>query len=371
MDTFFFNYVIIGAGVVGLAVARELASRSDRVLLIEKAKDFGSGISSRSSEVIHSGIYYKEDSLKAKLCVAGNKALYEYCNKHSIPHKNIGKIIVAVDQDEMANLLEYKSRGENNGVHQLELLSHKALARAEPEVRGVAGLYCPSTGIVDSHALMAALLRDFESLGGTFVRQAPLISGQRLDDDRHILLELGGSNQCYLKTPGLVNCAGLDAQAVAKTISGFPSVHVPPIHYAAGQYYVLSGKVPFNHLIYPVASKGGLGIHLTLDLGRSARFGPDIRWLERIDYAFDDNRRELFIETIRRYWPDLPAHKLTPGYVGIRPKLWGPSSPEQDFLIQGPKEHGVHGLVNLFGIESPGLTSALAISTYVSDLVTD
>lgn len=359
--------VVVGAGVIGLAIARRLSNAGIQTVLLESNSFFGAGISSRSSEVIHAGLYYPQSSLKAKLCVIGNSLIYEYCQERNIEHKRIGKLVVAVTDDEIELLENYRLRAKANGVQGIEILDTKKVSDIEPSVNAIAALFSPSTGIVDSHALMFSLLSDFESVGGMFVRNSPVLEG--IVGSGTTELHVGGCDPCSIESPVVINAAGLGAQTVARSLEGFPCDKIPPLHYAIGHYYALSGKAPFNHLIYPVAGGGGLGVHLTLDLAGQARFGPDISWRYSEDYTFDDSRRESFIESIQRYWPGLPAEKLTPGYTGIRPKLWGPDHPDQDFMIQGPADHGIPGLVNLFGIESPGLTASLAIADYVSELL--
>lgn len=356
--------VVVGAGVVGLAVARELQKPGRQVLLVERETQFGMGASSRNSEVIHAGIYYRPGSLKARLCVAGRHLLYDYCAARSVPHRRIGKIIVAVEEDERAVLDRYAETARANGVDDLAMLDGSQVRALEPEVLAVAGLLSPSTGIVDSHALMAALLQDFEAAGGIWLRGTAVLGAAV--EGAGFRLRLDDAEGTCVTTPRLVNAAGLDAPGFARGMEGFPTAHVPAAHYAVGQYFRLSGRSPFRRLVYPVAPAGGLGVHVTLDMAGAARFGPDVRWIDGIDYRFDEGRKAAFVEAIRRYWPGLDAGRLEPGYTGIRPKIVGPGEPDEDFLIQGPEVHGVPGLVNLFGIESPGLTAALAIGEFVT-----
>jgi L-2-hydroxyglutarate oxidase LhgO len=358
---------VIGAGVVGLAIARRLALEGREVVILEAEAAFGTHTSSRNSEVIHAGIYYPTDSLKARLCVAGRLALYRYCADHDVNHKHIGKLVVATDHDQIAALNKYREQAEINGVGDLRMLSGREVAELEPAICGVAGFLSPSTGIIDSHGLMLAFLGDAEAHGAALALASPVVSGWVANDG--IVLDVGGKEAVTLACNTLVNAAGLGAQAVARSIAGIPAVKIPPTHYAIGHYYTLAGKAPFQRLIYPVARQDWLGVHVTVDFGGQVKFGPDFGWIERIDYRFDESREAAFYEAIRRYYPELKKGALQPGYTGIRPKIAGPGAPAADFLIQGPREHGVKGLVNLYGIESPGLTASLAISDHVADLL--
>ena len=358
---------VIGAGVVGLAIARKLAMNGRDVVILEAENAFGTHTSSRNSEVIHAGIYYATDSYKARFCVSGRKALYRYCEEHRIAHRRIGKVIVACDESELPGMHKYKKQAEVNGVDDLRLLDGSALAKMEPAVRGVAGFLSPSTGIVDSHGLMLAYLGDAEAHGASLALASPVVSGAVHEDG--IELEIGGASPMRLCCATVVNAAGLTAQAVARSIAGIPAAAIPPTYYAIGHYYTLAAKTPFSRHIYPVARPDWLGVHVTVDLGGQVKFGPDFAWIDRIDYRFDESREAAFYQAIRRYYPGLPEGALQPGYTGIRPRITGPGEPVQDFVIQGTAMHGVPGLVNLFGIESPGLTSSLAIADYVADLV--
>lgn len=358
---------VIGAGVVGLAIARKLAMSGREVVILEAEEAYGTHTSSRNSEVIHAGIYYSTGSLKARLCVTGRKALYQYCADHAVNHKRIGKVIVATDHDQIAGLDKYRKQAEINGVDDLRPLSAGELAALEPAVRGAAGFLSPSTGIIDSHGLMLAYLGDAEQHGAALALASPVISGAVRDEG--ILLDVGGSESMSVVCNTVINAAGLHAQAVARSIEGVPAQTVPPTFYAIGHYYTLAGAAPFKRLIYPVARQDWLGVHVTIDLGGQVKFGPDFSWIDSIDYRFDESRTQAFYEAIRRYYPGLQDGALLPGYTGIRPKIHGPGDPASDFVIHGPRDHGVAGLVNLYGIESPGLTSSLAIADYVAALL--
>jgi L-2-hydroxyglutarate oxidase LhgO len=358
--------VVVGAGVVGLAIARRLALSGREVVVLEAAEGIGTVTSSRNSEVIHAGIYYPAGSLMARMCVAGKRALYDYCRDHGIPHRNCGKLIVATSASEAEKLQSIKAHAEANGVLDLQTLSGEAARKMEPALKCDAALLSPSTGIVDSHAFMLALRGDAEAAGAACAFHAPLERARATGDG--IELDVGGDAPMTLECRLLVNAAGLGATAVARGIDGMPIELIPPAYLAKGNYFSCSAQAPFSHLIYPVPEPGGLGVHLTLDLAGQARFGPDVEWVDAIDYAVDPARAERFYPAIRRYWPDLPDGALMPSYSGIRPKIVPPAVAKQDFMIQGPPDHGVGGLINLFGIESPGLTSSLAIADYVGEL---
>lgn len=359
--------VVIGAGVVGLAVARTLAIRGRETLVLEAEGTIGTGTSSRNSEVIHSGIYYPPGTAKARLCVAGRRLLYAYCEARGVEYRRCGKLIVAADEEQACSLEAILATASANGVHDLRRLNAGEARAMEPALSCVAALLSPSTGIIDSHGFMLALQGDLESAGGVIAFHSPVMRG-RCERDA-IRLTAGVDESTELTARVVVNSAGLEAQALSRRIEGVPAESVPPSLYAKGNYYLLQGKAPFQHLVYPVPEAGGLGVHLTLDLAGQARFGPDVEWIEKLDYAVDPARAERFYRVIRRYWPGLPDGSLRPGYAGIRPKLAGPGAAAQDFLIQGPEAHGVPGLLNLYGIESPGLTAALAIGEYVADAV--
>ncbi len=358
--------VVIGAGVIGLAVARRLAQSGREVIVLEAAEGIGTVTSSRNSEVIHAGIYYRSGSLMARMCVAGKQALYRYCREQGIPHRNCGKLIVATTPGETEKLQSIKAHAEANGVTDLQILTREGAHALEPALRCEAALFSPSTGIIDSHAYMLALRGNAEEAGAAFAFHTPLM-GARAAPGR-IELDTGGEAPMSLECRILINAAGLGAPAVARNIDGMPVELIPPAYLAKGNYFSCSGRAPFSHLIYPVPEPGGLGVHLTLDLAGQARFGPDVEWVDSIEYAVDPARAERFYPAIRRYWPDLPDGALMPSYSGMRPKIVPPAVAVQDFLIQGPRDHGIDGLINLFGIESPGLTSSLAIADYVGEL---
>ncbi len=354
--------VVLGAGVVGLAVARALAMSGREVLVLEAAEAIGTVTSSRNSEVVHAGIYYPAGSLKARLCVAGRQALYQYCGAHGVPFHKLGKLIVATDPAETAALEQIGAQAAANGVA-LTSLSITEVAALEPALHVAAALHSSETGIVDSHALMLAYQGEAEAAGAMLAFHAPLLGGELLDQG--VRLEVGGEATMALECHILVNAAGLHAPALARSIRGIPSKSIPRGYFCKGSYYGLAGRAPFRRLIYPVPEPGGLGVHLTLDLGGQARFGPDVEWVEHEDYDVEPGRAAGFYAAIRRYWPALPDGALVPGYAGIRPKISGPGEPAADFAILGPAAHGVPGLVNLFGIESPGLTASLAIGEAV------
>jgi L-2-hydroxyglutarate oxidase LhgO len=358
--------VVIGAGVIGLAVARRLAQAGREVIVLEAAEGIGTVTSSRNSEVIHAGIYYKADSLMARMCVSGRRALYQYCRDHGIPHRNCGKLIVATTPQETGKLQSIRAHAEANGVTDLRTLSGAEARALEPALNCDAALLSPSTGIIDSHGFMLALRGDAEDAGAACAFHTPLLRGRAAAG--RIEIDAGGEAPVSLECRLLVNAAGLYAPAVARSIDGMPIELIPPAYLAKGNYFSCSARAPFSHLIYPVPEPGGLGVHLTLDLAGQARFGPDVEWVESIDYAVDPARAERFYPAIRRYWPTLPDGALMPSYSGIRPKIVPPAVATQDFLIQGPQDHGVDGLINLFGIESPGLTSSLALADHVGEL---
>lgn len=353
--------VVIGAGVVGLAVARALAQSGRDVLVLERHGAFGTETSSRNSEVIHAGIYYPPGSLKASLCLSGRRALYGYCESHGVPHQRCGKWILAVDAEQQQALAAIAAQAAANGV-ELMPLTGAALA-AQPEIAAVAGLASPETGIVDSHQLMLALLGDLEDAGGRVVYRTEVESAESSGAGH--CLRLGGDLSCLLECRQLVNAAGLDAHRLARNWGGLPQARLPSLYLARGHYFTYQGSHPFRRLIYPVPEPGGLGVHLTLDLAGQARFGPDVQWVDSLDYRIPPERQAQFAQAVQRWWPALEPDRLQPAYAGIRPKLSGPGQPAADFHIEGPEEHGLAGLVQLLGIESPGLTASLAIADLV------
>jgi L-2-hydroxyglutarate oxidase LhgO len=357
--------VVVGAGVIGLATARALALSGRDVIVIERAFTIGFETSSRNSEVIHSGIYYPPGSLKAASCVEGRERLYAYCRERGVPHARLGKLIVAADETEIPGLEAIAAAARANGVDDLEWLTGAEAQHLEPELCCTAALLSPATGIVDSHALMLAYQGDAETAGATVVLRAPVVSGRVCSGGFE--LAIGGEEPTALRCRTLINAAGLYAPSLARCIEGLPPETIPPAYFCRGVYFTLSRRVPFRRLVYPVPVPGGLGVHLTLDLAGQARFGPDVEWIADIDYAVDPARSRAFYAAIRNYWPALPDEALQPGYAGIRPKICGPGEPAADFLVQGPRSHQVPGLVNLYGIESPGLTASLPLADAVVD----
>ncbi|MER8950142.1 NAD(P)/FAD-dependent oxidoreductase [Mesorhizobium sp. M0809] len=362
--------VVTGAGVIGLAVARSLAAQGLETLILEATDAVGTGTSSRNSEVIHAGIYYPQRSLKARLCVDGRKMLYRYCAERSIPHRRCGKLIVATDEAQQPVLASIRANAAACGVDDLRLLDAAEAQALEPALHCTAALLSPSTGIIDSHALMLALLADAENRGAMLSLNTR-IEGGRIETGRIVIetTDTASGERFAIATPRLVNAAGLGAMVLAGSLGGFNREFLPTLHYAKGSYFSMVGRVPFSRLIYPVPEPGGLGVHLTLDLGGSVRFGPDVEWTDMLDYRVDPARGTRFYEAIRKYWPDLTDGSLQPAYSGIRPKLSGPDEVNSDFLIQDATTHGIPGLVNLFGIESPGLTSSLAIAEHVARIL--
>ena len=399
------DVVIAGAGVVGLAIARALARAGRDVLILEAADAFGTGTSSRNSEVIHAGIYYPQGSLKARFCVAGRDLLYAYCEAHGVPFRRCGKLIVATTEAQLADLERIRSAARANGV-ELQRLSAAEARAMEPELKCEGALLSPATGIIDSHAYMLALLGEAERHGATLACNSRIIGGRV--DSRGIILRIANTegascdatagesaatssdagaarsrdasgapgtfdraeaeNATELRARLFINSAGLHAPHLARRIEGFPAAHVPPAYFAKGNYFTLAGRSPFSRLVYPIPEPGGLGVHLTLDLAGRARFGPDVQWVDTCDYSVDPARSARFYGAIRQYWPALADGALQPAYCGIRPKISAPNAPNADFRIDGAATHAVAAVINLFGIESPGLTASLAIADYVAQL---
>ena len=355
--------LVIGAGVIGLAVARRFALAGHSVMVLEQQAGFGMETSSRNSEVIHAGIYYPPASLKAALCVAGRAALYEFCANRGVPHRQCGKLIVANGDRQMAELARIKANAEACGTTDLIWLDAADIARLEPDIRCDHALFSPSTGILDSHAYMLALLGEAEAFGASLVCQTEVTALKR--EPSGWLVTIAGDDTPVIMARNVVNCAGLHAQKLAAMIDELPASHLPQLHYARGCYFTYGAKTRFRHLIYPVPEPGGLGTHLTLDMGGQVRFGPDVEWIDAIDYTVAANRGDTFAEAVRQFWPQADPQLFQPAYAGIRPKLSGPGEPAADFRIDGPADHGVPGLFNLFGIESPGLTSSLALADHV------
>ncbi len=361
--------MVVGAGVVGLAVARALGLAGREVMVLEQEAAIGTATSSRNSEVVHVGIYYPTGSLKARLCVAGRDMLYAYCAERGVAHRRCGKLIVANTQSQLAALPAILDKARANGVHDLQLLDRQQALQLEPGLECLGSVYSPSTGIVDSHGLMLSLQGELENAGGMVICHAVVERINATPDG----LEVHTADGTRLLARTLINAAGHGACVLAARVQGLDARHVPQAWFAKGSYFTLAGRSPFSRLIYPAPEPdkhlAGLGVHLTIDLGGQAKFGPDVQWVERADdLQVDPARGDAFYAEVRRYWPGLPDGALMPGYAGMRPKINGPHEPAADFVIQGPALHGVPGLVNLFGIESPGLTSCLAIADHVAAL---
>ena len=361
---------VVGAGVVGLAIGKSLAKAGREVVVLESESHFGEGVSSRNSEVIHAGIYYPKDSLKALMCVEGKHRLYEYCLTHNVGHQRCGKLIVATSAEEEGVLEGIKQKANDNGVADLEYWGPERLRVAEPELKATLALFSPSTGIVSSHELMAAYLGDLEAAGSGYVSHTKMV-GAEVQADGFVVRTSSGGEDYTFRCRLMVNAAGLGAQSVAGVTTGLDPSTIPPLYLCKGNYFSMSGGNPFRHLVYPVPhpSGAGLGIHATIDLGGQVKFGPDVEYIDEADYAVNVARLDDYYEAVRRYFPRLPDGALAPAYAGIRPKLQGPNDPVADYCIQGPEDHGVDGLVNLYGIESPGLTSSLAIGERVRTLL--
>lgn len=370
--------VVIGAGAVGLAVARALAMAGRDVLILESQNAFGTGVSSRNSEVIHAGLYYPTGTLKAELCVQGRALLLEFARAFRVPHRLMGKLVVATEPAEVPAIEHLWAQARANGVMEAELIDGAAARAKEPALRAVAALHSPGTGIIDSHALMTAILGQAQAHGAQLALCSPVLGGS-VQPDGMVVLHVGGDEPMRLKARMVVNAAGLSAPAIARRIQGLPASTIPAAYFCKGHYFSLQGRAPFSRLVYPVHTAAGLGTHLTLDLGGQARFGPDVQWLSAtedwlsaavpdelpLDYAVDQGRAAAFEQDIRRYWPGLPAGALSPAYTGIRPKVVGAGQPAADFTLSGPQQHGLQGWMGLYGIESPGLTACLAIAELV------
>lgn len=361
--------IVIGAGVVGLAIARELACSGTEVLVLEAEEAIGMGTSSRNSEVIHAGLYYPEGSLKARLCVEGKKQLYAYCDARHIPYKRMGKLLVATADSQVPYLEKIAAQGKANGVDDLQWLTAEQTRKLEPELDCAAAVLSPSTGIIDSHAYMLALQGDAENAGAQVILRTPMLHAN-IDADGAFTCHFGGDEAMTLRCRTLINASGLHAPTLARNIGGLDPIHIPGEYYCKGSYFTLNRRAPFSHLIYPMPNSAGLGVHLTLDMGGQAKFGPDTEWIENEDYLVNPDHAAAFDQAIRSWWPGLPDNALEPGYAGIRPKIVPSSSAAGDFVISGPGDHGVPGLVNLFGIESPGLTAALAVAVATAQALT-
>lgn len=367
------DVVVVGAGVVGLACARALARAGHEVVIAEAEHHIGGGVSSRNSEVIHAGLYYPPGSLKARLCVRGKELLYDFCASHGVAHRRCGKLVVAARTGDEGKLDAMRERARDCGVDDLVPLTRDAARAMEPALECVAALHSPSTGIVSAHELMTAILGDAEAAGAMLAVASPFAGARRVGNGWRVR----AGDDFELDARWIVVAAGLDAQAAAAAIDAFPAAAIPRRHLARGHYFGLAGRSPFARLIYPLPVDGGLGVHLTIDLGGQARFGPDVEWFESdapgraMDYAVKPERADAFYAEVRRYWPALPDGALTPAYTGIRPKISGPGEPAADFRIDGPAAHGCDGVVALFGIESPGLTAALAVGEAVAAIVAD
>ena len=352
--------IVIGAGVIGLAIARQLALSGREVLLLESNGSIGMETSSRNSGVIHAGIYYQPNSLKALCCVRGNQLLYDYCEEKRISHSRCGKLIIASSEDQQERLKALQNNAINSGVKNLEWLDQARVRELEPHVRAVAGLLSASTGVVDVHELMLALLADMEAAGGTLIKHCKVLGGGTSAKGLELSVDNGGEYTFTATT--VINAAGHGATGIASRISGFPTDKIPAVYPVRGHYYEHTGKLPFSRLIYPLPGNTGLGIHATIDLAGQGRFGPDAEYCNTVDLSFDESRKPKFVEAIRSWYPELDESRLQPGFVGVRPKLQGPGEDFADFVISRPADHGINGLTNLFGIDSPGLTACLALA---------
>jgi L-2-hydroxyglutarate oxidase LhgO len=360
--------IVVGAGVVGLAVARALAGAGMETLVLERHGSIGTETSSRNSEVIHAGLHYPAGSLKARTCILGRELLYSYCESRGLPHKRCGKLIVAANDRQLADLARIEQVGRRNGVTDLRALDRRGAQALEPALECVGALLSPSTGILDSHSYMLSLQGDAERDGAVFALNTLVTALRCLPDG--VEIQCGDATETRIRARWAINAAGLGAIELAARTKGYPQDLLPTAYLAKGSYFALGGSAPFSRLVYPVPEPGGLGVHLTLDMAGRARFGPDVEWVDKIDYSVDPRRSERFYAAIRTYWPGLRDNTLLPAYSGIRPKISGPGESAPDFRIDGPAEHGVPGLIHLLGIESPGLTASLAIARHVLALVT-
>lgn len=356
--------IVMGAGVVGLACARKLTQMGIETIVLESESNFGQGISSRNSEVIHAGIYYPENSLKASLCLKGRDLLYDYCKKYNVPHQKIGKLIVATSSDQSNELEKIFHQAKRNGCEEVEMASSKMIKKESNQLKCYAAIHSPMTGIVDSHSLMMSMLGNIEECGGNLILKSKILDGEILDNG--IKITIDDYEKTTIKAKYVVNSLGLEAVPFLKKLNGFPSSEIPNYAYAKGSYFSLLGKNPFKKLIYPIPEKAGLGIHLTIDLQGNARFGPDVEWISEVDFNVPYKSNEKFLKAIKQYWPSISLDRLSPSYAGIRPKLGNKENPYNDFLIQDFENHKIKGLVNLLGIESPGLTSSIAIADMVA-----
>jgi L-2-hydroxyglutarate oxidase LhgO len=363
-----FDAAVVGAGAVGLAIAYHLGLAGQTAVVLEKERFIGQGVSSRNSEVIHAGLYYPTGSLKARLCVQGRRALYPFLDKHGVAYERCGKIVVATDDSEVARVEAIARQAEINGVEELRMLTGAEVHALEPQARAVMGLLSPQTGIFDTHGYMLALQGEIEARGGAVALGAPFEGAEPLPGGG-FRLSVGGAEPAVLSVRSLVIASGLGAQDAAAKVEGYPKDKIPTLHYGKGIYFVLAGRAPFQHLVYPPPVAGALGVHYKRDLGGRAHFGPDLEYVPVEDYSVDPARAEGFYAYVRHFWPGLPDGSLSPDYAGIRPKLHGPGEPQPDFRIDGPEVHGLPGLISLFGIESPGLTSSLAIGDWVRSLL--
>ncbi|MEO0031431.1 MAG: hypothetical protein RIS94_1189 [Pseudomonadota bacterium] len=359
--------LVIGGGVIGLAVARALAMQGMETIIAERAAHFGMETSSRNSEVIHAGIYYAPGSLKARLCVAGRDALYDFCDSHGVPYRRSGKFIVATRTEQVPALDAILNNARASGVEDLAWMDGAAVRAAEPDILCERAIFSPSTGIIDSHAYMTALLGEAEAHGAVLACATRIGAIRRIPEGWAVYLE--GEDEPALTTRRVINCAGLWASEVARAVEGMDERDIPATRYAKGCYFSYSGSTRFRHLIYPVPEPGGLGTHLTLDMGGGARFGPDVEWIDTLDYEVSPDRHARFLGAVRAFWPGVDPERLQPAYSGIRPKISGPGEPAADFRFSGPDEHGAPGVFHLYGIESPGLTASLAIAAHVRDMV--